>query len=131
MSSNNDQMPSSPSLSDEYPLRSTISICSTSSMQSFMCNDGGIDTTRRIPNFLSCKKCFKTYKYSRVSGTSQFNNHLCAKVAMVLDTSTTTSDSLLQTTAELSSPSPIRSNLKQQTLTNTFTTSRKLLSQEI
>ncbi|CAF4236939.1 unnamed protein product, partial [Rotaria sp. Silwood2] len=82
----------------------------------FIVKQGDINTTRRIPNFLSCKKCFKTFKYSRISGTAQFNNHICVKNALVFDSS---------------SPSPTRTNYKQQILPSGFTASRKLPTTEV
>ena len=44
---------------------------------------------QRIPGFVSCRKCFKTYSYKSTTGTRQLNSHPCVPVSLTESKSST------------------------------------------
>ncbi|CAF1479470.1 unnamed protein product [Adineta steineri] len=67
-----------------------------------------VDEYQRIPGFVSCRQCFKTYTYTSTTGTRQLNSHSCVTLAPTESQSSIT----ISTTKQLTLGN-ISKNLKQ------------------
>ncbi|CAF1516085.1 unnamed protein product [Adineta ricciae] len=75
-------------------------------------NEG--DNYERIPGFVSCRNCLKTYRYTSTTGTRQLNSHPC--VSESFTNSESTAPVKIQTNLNLMSKNPKRIKLNDSEL---------------
>ncbi|CAF1483516.1 unnamed protein product [Adineta steineri] len=74
----------------------------------FLARKNEVDEYQRIPGFVSCRQCFKTYTYTSTTGTRQLNSHSCVVLAPAESQSSITTNTTKQMTL-----GNVSKNLKQ------------------